>query len=93
VLLSLSLLDEYLAFAIKGFFLLHELVALLGPRLDLFCTSLVLKLQVVTIFLHILKVHFRIFFTTARRHVDKNLTPQTSMNATTMLRNTYSPDP
>jgi hypothetical protein len=41
---SLSLLDEYLAFAIKGFLLFHELVALLGPRLDLFCTSLVLKL-------------------------------------------------
>jgi hypothetical protein len=61
VLPSLPLLDEYLAFAIKGFLLLHELVALLGPRLDLFCTSLVLKLQVVTIFLHLLKVHFGIF--------------------------------
>jgi hypothetical protein len=36
VLPSLPLLDEYLAFAIKGFLLLHELVALLGPRLDLF---------------------------------------------------------
>jgi hypothetical protein len=36
VLPSLSLLDEYLAFAIKGFLLLHELVALLGPCLDLF---------------------------------------------------------
>jgi hypothetical protein len=44
VLPSLSLLDEFLAFAIKDFLLLHELVALLGPRLDLFCTSLVLKL-------------------------------------------------
>jgi hypothetical protein len=61
VLPSFLLLDEYLAFAIKGFLLLHELVALLGPRLDLFCTGLVLKLQVITIFLHLLKVHFGIF--------------------------------
>jgi hypothetical protein len=61
VLPSLLLLDEYLAFAIKVFLLLHELVALLGPCLDLFCTSLVLKLQVVAIFLHLLKVHFGIF--------------------------------
>jgi hypothetical protein len=61
VLPSFMLLDEYLAFAIKGFLLLHELVALLGPRLDLFCTGLVLKLQVVVIFLHLLKVHFVIF--------------------------------
>jgi hypothetical protein len=61
VLPSLSLLDEYLAFAIKGFLLCHKLAALLGPRLDLFCTSLVLKLQVVAIFLHLLKVHFAIF--------------------------------
>jgi hypothetical protein len=44
VLPSLLLLDEYLAFAIKCLLLLHELVALLGARLDLFCTSLVLKL-------------------------------------------------
>jgi hypothetical protein len=36
MLLSLSLLDEYLVFTIKGFLLLYELVALLGPRLDLF---------------------------------------------------------
>jgi hypothetical protein len=36
VLPSLSLLNEYLSFAIKGFLLLHELVALLGPCLDLF---------------------------------------------------------
>jgi hypothetical protein len=61
VLLSLPLLDEYLAFGIKDFLLLHELVALLGPRLNLFCTSLVLKLQVIAIFLHLLKVHFGIF--------------------------------
>jgi hypothetical protein len=61
VLPSLSLLDEYLAFAIKGLLLLYELVALLGPRLDLFCTSLVLKLQVIAVFLHLLKVHFGIF--------------------------------
>jgi hypothetical protein len=61
VLSSFPLLDEYLAFVIKGFLLLHELVALLGPRLDLFCTGLVLKLEVVMIFLHLLKVHFGIF--------------------------------
>jgi hypothetical protein len=54
VLPSFPLLDEYLAFAIKGFLLLHELVALLGPHLDLFCTGLVSKLQVVVIFLHLL---------------------------------------
>jgi hypothetical protein len=41
---SFPLPDEYLAFAVKGFLLLHELVAFLGPRLDLFCTGLVLKL-------------------------------------------------
>jgi hypothetical protein len=61
VLPSFSLLDERLAFAIKGFLLRHKLAALLGPHLDLFCTSLVLKLQVITIFLHLLKVHFGIF--------------------------------
>jgi hypothetical protein len=61
VLPRLSLLDECLAFAIKGFLLLHELVALLAPHLDLFCTSLVLKLQVIAIFLHLLKVHFGFF--------------------------------
>jgi hypothetical protein len=44
VLPSFPFLDEYLAFAIKVFLLLHELVAFLGPRLDLFCTGLVLKL-------------------------------------------------
>jgi hypothetical protein len=93
VLPSFSLLDEYLAFAIKGFLLLHELVALLGPRLNIFCTSLVLELQVIAVFLHLLKVHFGIFFTTARHHIDKNLMPQTSMKATTMMRNTYSLDP
>jgi hypothetical protein len=58
---SFPLLDEYLAFTIKGFLLLPELVALLGPRLNLFCTGLVLKLQVIMIFLHLLKVHFGIF--------------------------------
>jgi hypothetical protein len=58
---SLLLLDEYLAFDIKGILFLHELIALLGPHLDLFCTSLVLKLQVITVFLHLLKVHFGIF--------------------------------
>jgi hypothetical protein len=60
-LMSFPLPDEYLAFAIKGFLLLHELVAFLGSRLDLFCTGLVLKLQVVAIFLHLLKVYFGIF--------------------------------
>jgi hypothetical protein len=58
---SLSLFDERLAFAIKGFLIRHKLAALLGPRLDLFCTSLVLKLQVITIFLHLLQVQFGIF--------------------------------
>jgi hypothetical protein len=58
---QVSLLDECLVFAIKGFLLLHEFVALLGPCLDLFCTSLVLKLQIVAIFLHLLKVHFGFF--------------------------------
>jgi hypothetical protein len=61
VLPSFSLPDERLAFPIKGLLLRHKLVALLEPRLDLFCTSLVLKLQVVAIFLHLLKVHFGIF--------------------------------
>jgi hypothetical protein len=51
---SLSLFDERLAFAIQGFLLRHKLAALLGPCLDLFCTSLVLKLQVIVIFLHLL---------------------------------------
>jgi hypothetical protein len=41
---SFSLLDERLAFAVKGLLLRDKLAALLGPRLDLFCTSLVLKL-------------------------------------------------
>jgi hypothetical protein len=41
---SLSLFDEHLAFAVQGFLLRHKLAAFLGPRLDLFCTSLVLKL-------------------------------------------------
>jgi hypothetical protein len=58
---SLSLFDERLAFAVQGFLLCHKLAALLGPRLDLFCTSLVLKLQVIAIFLHLFKVHFVIF--------------------------------
>jgi hypothetical protein len=44
VLPSFSLPDERLAFPIKGLLLRHKLAALLGPRLDLFCTSLVLKL-------------------------------------------------
>jgi hypothetical protein len=57
---SFTLLYERLAFAVKGFLLHHKLAALLGPRLDLFCTSLVLKLQVIAIFLHLLKVHFGI---------------------------------
>jgi hypothetical protein len=51
---SLSLFDERLVFAVLGFLLCHKLAALLGSRLDLFCTSLVLKLQVVAIFLHLL---------------------------------------
>jgi hypothetical protein len=41
---SLLLFDERLAFAVQGFLLRHKLAAFLGPRLDLFCTSLVLKL-------------------------------------------------
>jgi hypothetical protein len=61
VLPSFPLPDEYPTFAIKGFLLLHKLVAFLGPRLDLFCTGLVLKLQGVAIFLDLLKVYFGIF--------------------------------
>jgi hypothetical protein len=53
---SLSLFDERLAFAVQSFLLCHKLVAFLGPHLDLFCTSLVLKLQVIAIFLHLLQV-------------------------------------
>jgi hypothetical protein len=88
---SFSLLDERLAFAVKGFLLRHKLATLLGPCLDLFCTSLVLKLQVIAIFFSRCILAF--FFTTARCYVGRNLTPQNSMNDTTMLRNAYSLDP